>query len=64
MHGFDRLIDIVCDTAGIDARTDPAMAKLKARGFLAILAVEEAHLPQSKAMIAELRRLIDEGALR
>lgn len=63
LQGLDRLIDIVCDAAGIDARTDPAMLKLKNRGFLAILAAEEAHLPQVQPMIAELRRRIGEGAL-
>jgi patatin-related protein len=63
LQGLDRLIDIVCDAAGIDARTDPAMLALKKRGFLAILAAEEAHLPQSQAMIAELRRRIGEGAI-
>jgi len=63
LQGFDRLVDIVCDAAGVDAKTDPAMLKLKKRGFLAILAAEEVHLPQIRTMIAELRRRIGEGAI-
>ncbi len=62
LHALDRLIDIVCDAAGRDSRREPAMLALKHRGFLRILDAEEAHLPQSRDMIAELRRLIAEAA--
>jgi patatin-related protein len=63
LQGFDRLVDIVCDAAGIDARNDIGMLKLKERGFLCILAAEEPHLPRSRAMIEEFRRLIGEGVI-
>ena len=63
LHALDRLIDIVCDAAGVDPR-DATIPALKERGFLRILDAEEKQLPRSKAMIAELRRLIEEGALR
>lgn len=63
LHAFDRLVDIVCDAAGVDARADTKMIALKERGFLCILDAEEQHLPQSKTMIAEFRRMIAEGAI-
>ncbi len=58
LHALDRLIDIVCDAAGLDSKRDPQVLALKKRGVLGILDAEEPHLPKSGAMIAELRRLV------
>jgi hypothetical protein len=61
LHAMDRLIDIVCDAAGIDpAQADIDIAALKRRGFAQILDAEERHLTQSGALIAALRKCIDE----
>jgi len=61
LHALDRLIDIVCDAAGIDAKTDRIdLLALKKRGFAAILAAEEPHLTRSRELIARLRRSIGE----
>jgi patatin-related protein len=61
LHALDRLIDIVFDAAGIDPRADGIdVLALKKRGFAAILAAEEPHLPHSKELIAALRRSIGE----
>jgi patatin-related protein len=60
LHAMDRLIDIVCDSAGLE--TDAEQKKilaLKRRGFTTILDAEEKHLPYSTALIAALRRSID-----
>ena len=59
LHALDRLIDIVCDSAGID-RTSGAIdvTALKQRGFTRILDAEEPHLAHSKELIAALRRTI------
>src|SRR5262249_10158772 len=59
LHALDRLVDIVCDAAGIDPKTDGiAVVALKKRGFAAILAAEESHLAHSQELIAALRRSI------
>jgi Protein of unknown function (DUF3376) len=59
LHALDRLIDIVCDSAGIDsARRDLDVRALKKRAFTLILDAEEKHLPQSADIIAELRRCV------
>jgi len=61
LHGADRLIDIVCDCAGIDpAQQDAEVRALKRRAFEAILDAEETHLPNSVALVALLRRSIAE----
>jgi patatin-related protein len=61
LHALDRLIDIVCDAAGIDAKTDRIdVLALKKRGFATILAAEEPHLTRSRELIAALRRSIGE----
>jgi hypothetical protein len=60
LHALDRLIDIVCDAAGIEptnARID--VLALKKRGFAKILDVEEKHLTHSKDLIAALRRCVE-----
>jgi hypothetical protein len=64
LHALDRLVDIVCDSAGTDAIQDLDLVSLKLRGFMRILDAEQTHLPNSKAMIAELRRGIEDLARR
>ncbi len=61
LHAFDRLIDIVCNSAGIDLRErGHEVAAWKRKGFTAILDAEEAHLPNSAALVAALRRRVEE----
>jgi patatin-related protein len=61
LHALDRLIDIVCDAAGVDPKTDRIdVLALKKRGFATILAAEEPHLTRSRELIAGLRRSISE----
>jgi patatin-related protein len=61
LHALDRLVDLVCDAAGIDPKTDGIdVLALKKRGFAAILAAEESHLAHSQELIAALRRSIGE----
>jgi patatin-related protein len=63
LHALDRLVDIVCDAAGIDPKTDGIdVLRLKQRGFAAILTAEEPHLTHSQELIAALRRSIGEIA--
>jgi patatin-related protein len=59
LHALDRLIDIVCDSAGIDAaqkRID--VIALKKRGFNMILDAEEKYLTHSQELIARLRQCV------
>ena len=59
LHALDRLIDIVCDAAGIDAIKDRIdVLALKKRGFARILDAEEKHLTHSHDLIAALRRCV------
>ncbi len=61
LHALDRLIDIVCDAAGLDPKADGIdVLALKKRGFAAILDAEEPHLTRSKELMAALRRSIGE----
>src|SRR5262249_10340655 len=61
LHALDRLIDIVCDAAGIDRKTDRIdVLALKKRGVAAILAAEDPLLPPSQAFTAGLRGSIGE----
>jgi patatin-related protein len=61
MHAVDRLIDIVCDSAGIDAsQSDFNVRGLKKRAFTIILDAEEKQLRQSTDLIAALRRCVAE----
>jgi hypothetical protein len=48
----------VCNSAGADAVRDLDLVGLKLRGFTHILDAQQAHLPNSKAMIAESRRTV------
>ncbi len=59
LHALDRLIDIVCDAAGIDMQRDGInVLALKRRAFERILDAEEHHLIHSKALIAAIRRSV------
>jgi hypothetical protein len=61
LHALDRLIDIVCDSAGIAASdTQIDIRALKRRGFSRILEVEEKHLAHSAALISALRSAVAE----
>jgi len=57
LHALDRLIDIVCDSAGRACEGIDIIA-LKKRGFLQILAAEEPHLAESGDLIRALRAQI------
>ena len=57
LHAVDRLIDIVCDAAKLDAMRDRIdVAALKKKAFGQVLDAEERHLVNSAELIAELRR--------
>jgi hypothetical protein len=59
LHALDRLIDIVCDSAGTDrCAVGIDVQALKKRGFTRILDAEAPHLPHSEALIAALRRCV------
>jgi hypothetical protein len=60
LHAADRLIDIVCDSAGPDVTAALDVTALKSRAFMQILDAEEKYLPQSKELIAALRRCVAE----
>lgn len=59
IHALDRLIDIVCNSAKLDDKSQHnSIAALKLRGFTRILDAEEKFLPNSVELIAKLRRSI------
>jgi patatin-related protein len=58
LHALDRLVDIVCNSAGLDSQADVNLHALKQRGLLHILSAEAPHLRQSAELIAALRRSI------
>jgi patatin-related protein len=61
LHALDRLIDIVCDAAGLDGKGDRIdILALKKRGFRRILDAEEKYLTHSGELIAGLRRAVGE----
>jgi patatin-related protein len=60
LHAMDRLIDIVCDSAGPDAVARLNVQALKKRAFSRVLDAEEKHLPQSGDVIASLRKCVAE----
>jgi len=61
LHAVERLMDIVCDAAGIDPQNSGIdVLALKRRAFQRILAAEEGHLVHSADLIAALRRAIAE----
>ncbi len=60
LHAADRLIEIVCDSAGLDSEADQhRKIAFKKSAFSKILDSEEAHLHHSKELIAALRRCIE-----
>jgi patatin-related protein len=61
LHAIDRLIDIVCDSAGREALDDLDVPALKRRAFEQVLRAEQAHLPNVRSLIDELRAQIGEG---
>ncbi len=62
LHGADRLVDIVCDAAGIERQGDGIdVDELKRRLFARILDAEEPHLPNSRALMAALRAALAGG---
>lgn len=62
LQAIDRLIDIVCDSAGAPAAAGIDILALKKRAFLRILDAEQPHLAASKPRIAELRKRFGELA--
>jgi len=64
LHALERLIDIVCNSAGATAVRDFDVVGLKLRGFMRILDAEQPHLPNSKAMIAKMRSGLEALARR
>ena len=59
LHAADRLIDIVCDAAGLEPQPDSiGIAALKKRAFQIILDAEEKFLPNSADLVARLRRCL------
>lgn len=65
LHALDRLIDIVCDSAGVDTvKPQIDLVALKQRGFRRILDREEGNLVNSKKLIASLRERIQRMASR
>jgi patatin-related protein len=57
LHAVDRLIDIVCDAAGIEPKPDLiGVGALKKRALEIVLDAEERFLPHSADLIAALRR--------
>ncbi|MBV1698626.1 MAG: patatin-like protein [Hyphomicrobiales bacterium] len=61
LHALDRLVDVVCDAAGIDVQRDGIdVLTLKRQAFERILNAEEPHLVHSKDLIAAIRRRVAE----
>jgi len=60
LHALERLIDIVCDSAGIEPQDKLDIMALKKRGFLRIIAAEDRHLVQSRGLIRSLQKAIGE----
>jgi hypothetical protein len=61
LHAVERLIDIVCDSAGIDPQQGGIdVLGLKRRAFERVLNAEESHLVHSADLIAALRRAVAE----
>lgn len=55
LQAIDRLIDIVCDSAGRDALPGVDVQALKRQAFAHVLRREEAHLPHVRSLVDELR---------
>jgi len=61
LHAIDRLIDIVCDSAGAEALAGIDVAAVKRRAFDVVLRAEEPHLPRVQALIERLREELVRG---
>ncbi|HJR71279.1 MAG TPA: patatin-like protein [Gammaproteobacteria bacterium] len=61
LHAIDRLIDIVCDSAGREALAGLDVPALKRRAFEQVLRAEQAHLPNVRSLIDELWAELGEG---
>jgi len=59
LHSIDRLIDIVCDAAGVEPEDKIDVLGIKKRAFTRVLDVEERYLTNSKKLVASLRTCID-----
>ena len=55
LHAIDRIIDIVCDSAGAEALAEIDVPALKRRAFDIVLRAEEPHLPAVRPLIERLR---------
>jgi hypothetical protein len=55
LQAIDRLIDIVCDSAGREALAGVDVDAIRRRAFEHVLRGEEAHLPHVPALVRELR---------
>jgi hypothetical protein len=55
LQSVDRIIDIVCDSAGAEAVAALDIPALKRRAFERVLAAEEPHLPEARELITRLR---------
>jgi patatin-related protein len=62
LQGIDRLIDIVCDSAGREAVAGIDRAGLKRQAFELVLQREEAELPHVRSLLDELRSELCGGA--
>jgi hypothetical protein len=61
LHAVERLMDIVCDAAGIDPQNGGIdVLALKRRAFERVLDAEESHLIHSADLVAALRRAVAE----
>jgi hypothetical protein len=58
LHSIDRLIDIVCDSAGIEP-VSPNILRIKKNAFTRVLDVEEQHLTHSDDLFRSLRRCVE-----
>jgi patatin-related protein len=58
LHAVDRLIDIVCDSAGAECVSKIDVAALKQRAFTLVLDAEEKHLVDSRELLAALRQCV------
>ena len=64
LHAIDRLIDIVCDSAGREALAGLDVPALKRRAFEQVLRAEQSHLPNVRSLIDELWAELGEGSGR
>ena len=60
LHALERLIDIVCDSAGVEPQDKIDILAMKKRGFLRIIAAEDKNLKNSRALIKALQQCISD----